>query len=189
MSAVQPCAVPPESLLAAYAGDGGYADCYAADLGFAVTQADYVAAFYTTRAFKLERLILKFAVSRPSTDAQARQLAQGDVDSFAAWTVEGRRENELLLCDLHGRTRSWLMTAAHANEAGTRLCFGSAVVPLRDRKTGTRRMGAGFNALLGFHRLYSRILLAAARSRLQLLRSSSKGTSSGASPKGTSSGA
>ncbi len=167
MAAIQPCAVPPDSLLAAYLADGGYADCYAADIGLAVTQTDYIAAFYTTRAFKLERLILKFALSRPSTDAQAIQLAQGGTDSFAAWTVEGRRDNELLLRDLHGRTRSWLMTDALANGTGTRLYFGSAVVPLRDRETGAHRMGAGFNALLGFHQLYSRILLAAARSRLR----------------------
>ena len=167
MSAVQRCAVPPDSLLAAYLGHGGYADCYTADLGFPVTQADYIAAFYTTRVFKLERLILRVAVSRPSTDAQAMQLAQGAADTFAAWSVEGRRENELLLCDLHGRTRSWLSTAALIDGNGTRLYFGSAVVPLRDRKTGKQRMGAGFNALLGFHQLYSRILLAAARSRLR----------------------
>jgi hypothetical protein len=37
-----------------------------------VTLAEYVNAFYTTRVFRLERIILKWAVSRPSTDAQAK---------------------------------------------------------------------------------------------------------------------
>jgi hypothetical protein len=50
--------------------------------------------------------------------------------------------------------------------AGTRLYFGSAVVPLRDAKTGGTRMGPLFRALLGFHRLYSRVLLRAAAKRL-----------------------
>ena len=36
---------------------------------------EFVFAFYTTLLFKLERLILKWTVSKPSTDAQARQLA------------------------------------------------------------------------------------------------------------------
>jgi hypothetical protein len=44
----------------------------------------------------------------------------------------------------------------------TRLYFGSAVVT----RTGQRRKAARFRALLGFHRGYSRALLAAAKSRL-----------------------
>ena len=54
-----------------------------------------------------------------------------------------------------------------AGPAGTRLHFGSAVVPARrarsDRRAG---LGALFTALLGFHKLYSRLLLKAARARL-----------------------
>ena len=57
---------------------------------------------------------------------------------------------------------------ADAAEApgATRLYFGSAVVPVRDRVSGQPRMGFVFQALLGFHKLYSRVLLGAARSRL-----------------------
>ena len=54
--------------------------------------------------------------------------------------------------------------------AGTRLYFGSAVVPTRDRATGEARMGTVFRALLGFHKLYSVILLSAARSRIEASR-------------------
>lgn len=152
-------------MLAPYAGEGGYADCYTTVVGRAVTHAEFVETFYTGGVFKLERLLLRLFLSKPSTDAQVRQLAAGEVDHFSAWTVEGRATNQLLMCDLHGRTRSWLMVAPVAN--GTQLYFGSAVVPVRDRATGQRRLGLLFKALLGFHRLYSRILLAAAASRLR----------------------
>lgn len=166
-ASVQPCAIPANALLDRYRQDGSYADCYCTDITGDVSHARYVEAFYTTPVFKLERLILRFAVSRPSTDAQAAQLANGTADSFAAWSVEARGEDQLLICDLHGRTRSWLMTAPLENGARTRLYFGSAVVPARDEKSGETRLGPVFSGLLGFHRLYSKILLSAARSRLQ----------------------
>ena len=166
MSTIQSRPLPEGTLLDSYRRNGAYADCYTTDITGEVSHSRFIEAFYTTRVFKLERWILRLAVSRPSTDAQAGQLAQGDIDSFAAWSVEARRENELLLCDLHGHTRSWLMTES-LDGGGTRLYFGSAVVPSRDPRTNVTRMGSGFRALLGFHKLYSRILLGAARARLE----------------------
>ena len=59
-----------------------YTDCYTADISGPVSHAQYVTAFYTTAVFKLERLILKWAVSRPSTDAQAEQMAAGAIDDL-----------------------------------------------------------------------------------------------------------
>lgn len=165
MTRVNAQPLPDHALLRAYARDGGYADCYATDLPAAVTHAQYVEAFYTTWLFKLERLILHFAVKRPSTDAQARQLATGSLHDFAAWKVEKRAENQLLLCDMFGRTRSWLMTAPLPG-GGTRLYFGSGVVPARDTRTGELKMGRSYSLLLGFHKLYSRALLGAAKARL-----------------------
>jgi len=50
--------------------------------------------------------------------------------------------------------------------AGTRLYFGSAVVPRRSARSGREGLGPLFSSLLGFHKLYSRLLLRAARSRL-----------------------
>ena len=85
----------------------------------------------------------------------------------AAWTVEARGTDQLLLCDFQGRTRSWLMVTPGEHGHSTRLYFGSAVVARVDRRTGRSRMGWGFHALLGFHRLYSRALLRAAQRRLQ----------------------
>lgn len=151
-----------------YSDSGAYVDCYVAEIAGTVSHAAFVEAFYTTAIFKLERLILRLLVSRPSTDLEARQLAQGNRSSFAAWSVEGRAPDQLLLADFIGRTKSWLMVAASRDDGSpsTRLFFGSAVVPARSRTTGRSSLGFGFNSLLGFHELYSRLLLGAARSRL-----------------------
>lgn len=157
--------LPPDALLRKYHETGAYTDCYATEIAGCVAHAAYVEAFYTTWIFKLERLLLKWLVSKPSTDDEARRLARGELDAFAAWTVEGRAPDQLLLADFMGRTKSWLMIEP-LDATRTRLYFGSAVVKIRDR-TGRQRLGFSFSALLGFHKLYSRALLAAARSALQ----------------------
>lgn len=167
MSLVRVCDLPSEALLRKYHDGGGYADCYAVDMARPVSQAEYVEAFYTTAVFKVERSILAWFASRPSTDGQAKALATGTSDAFAAWTVEGRKPDQLLLADFQGRTRSWLMSVPVAGGGATRLYFGSAVVPVASRKTGQAKMGFAFRALLGFHKLYSRVLLRAAVSRLE----------------------
>lgn len=94
-----------------------------------MTQSQYVIAFYTNSIFKIERIILKWIVAKPSTDLQAQHLADGSIDTFAAWQVEDRSENQLLLADFQGRTRSWLMVVplVVGDEVHTRLYFGSAV--------------------------------------------------------------
>ena len=85
--------------------------------------------------------------------------------------MEGRAPGQLLLADIGGRTRSWLMAAPSEGSAGTRLDFGSAAVPRRSARSGRAGLGPLFGALLGFHKLYSRLLLRAARSRLSRHRS------------------
>jgi hypothetical protein len=162
MTTIEPCAIPPTSFLHGYTSGGAYADCYATEIDRTVSQARYVEAFYTTRLFKLERWMLG-VMSRPSTDADVGHLASGQSDTFAAWHVESRSDGELLVAA--GRTRSWLM-AVPTGAGATRLFFGSAVVPASDRK-GRPSLGPVFHGLLGFHRLYSRALLRAARSRLE----------------------
>ena len=144
-------------------------DCYVIEVAKPVSHAEYVEAFYTTAVFKAERLLLAWFVAKPSTDLQARELAFGKATSFAAWSVEARCPDQLLLSDFQGRTRSWLMRAPAANDVSisTRLYFGSAVVPIAKVRSGERRMGVVFRALLGFHKLYSRVLLCAAVSRLE----------------------
>jgi hypothetical protein len=164
---ISACALPADALLGRYAGAGGFADCYFTDVDRAVGLPEFVEAFYTTALFRLERAILRLAVSRPSSDADVRRLARGETDAFAAWSVEDRAPHQLLLADATGRTRSWLKVEAKAGDGPvrTRLFFGSAVVPKRGG-SGRGDLGFVFTSLLGFHKLYSRALLAAARSRL-----------------------
>lgn len=162
--------LPAEALLNACQEAGAYADCYVCEVEGAISHAAFVEAFYTTRLFKLERFILRWLARRPATDADARRLAIGTAESFSAWRVKARAANQLLLADFTGRTQSWLMVAPVADsgtDEKTRLYFGSAVVPQAARHGAPRSMGFGFHALLGFHRLYSRLLLGAARSRLK----------------------
>ena len=154
---IEPRPLPDKALLRAYEQPGGYTDCFATDVPAAVTHEQYVAAFYTTPLFKCERFILRWAIAQPSTDAEARELASGLRDAFAAWTVEQRCANQLLLADIYGSTRSWLMV--EPGVTGTRLYFGSAVVPQARRRPS-------FGLLLGFHKAYSRALLASARRAL-----------------------
>jgi len=157
---IRPHPLPDAALLQAYARDGHYADCWTTEVAASVSHARFVEAFYTTWPFKLERWILKWAVSRPSTDDEARQLAAGTLERFSAWSVEGRVADQLLMRDeFTRRTRSWLMVEP-LPQGGTRLYFGSAVVRKKDGK-----LGSNFNLLLGFHKLYSQLLLGAAARR------------------------
>jgi len=168
MPSIQPCQLPEEALLAKYRDGGSFTDCYAVDVPAVVSQAAYVGAFYTSAVFKVERRLLGWFASRPATDEQAHALGAGPLDAFSAWTVEGRSATQLLLRDFQGRTRSWLMSSPVEVDGapGTRLYFGSAVVPVVNRRTGEARMGFVFRLLLGFHKVYSRVLLRAAVSRL-----------------------
>ena len=160
---------PPNALLTKYAKTGAYTDCFATDIARTVSHAEFVEAFYTGGLFKLERLLLRVFLSKPSTDLQARQLAAGELNEFAAWTVEVRAEDQLLLRAVDGRTRSWPMVSTTDAPSGARLYFGSAL--LLGRKTGNASTGQptmdfGFKALLSFHNFYSRALLSAAARRL-----------------------
>lgn len=160
--------LPVHALLARYRARGAFTDCYTTEVDGTVTLERFIAAFYTTLPFRAERLILRLALSHPSTDAEAAELAAGRRDHFAAWRVEERCADQVLLADVQGRTRSWLMVApiAGAVRPRTRLCFGSAIVPRTDPADGPPDIGPVFRALGRFHHVYSLVLLAAARRRL-----------------------
>ncbi len=167
MFSIEPCPLPDNALLNRYVLQGAYTDCYVTEISGILTHAQYVEAFYTTLLFKLERLILKWAVSKPSTDSQAKRLANGESDKFAAWSVEARSENQLLLYDYTGRTRSWLMIShARAEEnSRTRLYFGSAVT--RRQRSENDRGSFTFSPLMRFHKIYSVLLLYSVRLRFR----------------------
>src|SRR4030095_15593720 len=132
MSSVRPSQLPATALLRDYQSAGAYADCYVTDVQGTVSQRQFVEAFYTTPLFKLERALLAWLAAKPSTDTDARALAAGTLDAFAAWRVERRDTNQLLLSDFTGRTKSWLMAGAvepTGTTEKTRLDFGSGMCP------------------------------------------------------------
>ncbi len=158
--------LPAAAMLKAYSERRAYTDCFHIDLPGTITLADYIEAFYTTWLFMLERLVLATLVAKPSSDAQAAALARGERTKFAAWTVETREANQIVMRDYQSKTRSWLMCEA-LDSGMTRLYFGSAIVPARIRPDGSADLGDGFNQLIGMHRLYSVALLKAAAARLR----------------------
>ena len=170
MFTIESFPLPGETLLGVYKRSGAYTDCYSTEIAGAVTYAQFITAFFTTPVFKLERLILKLAVSKPSSDAEVNLLAEGETDTFAAWSVENRGENQLLMCDFQGRTRLWLMIEPVESGNRTRLYLGSALVPVKNTKTGVSSFGLTFYALNWFHKIYSVVLLLSAKSRLKILR-------------------
>ena len=163
MGSIQHCALPAGALLEKYARSGAYTDCYSIELTRPVTQGEFIEAFYTTAVFRIERWLLAKLLSRPSTDMDVRQLAMGKASRFAVWSVERGEHDQVLLAA--GRTRSWLMARCDESTGSTtRLYFGSAVVP--EVRDAVPRMGLLFKPLLGFHKMYSRALLAAAHRKL-----------------------
>jgi hypothetical protein len=165
-ASIKNTALPEQALLQSYLQNGHFTDCYSTEISQSVTHSQFIVAFYTTRLFKLERLILKLAISKPSTDAEALELAEKQRDTFAAWSVEARDTDQLLLCDFQGRTRSWLMVEALPSDHSpqTRLYFGSAVVRNEKKQRNPGKFGLGL--MFRFHRWYSVALLYSAKRRL-----------------------
>lgn len=140
---------------------GGFADSFVTRVPGTVPLPVYVEAFYTSRLFRAERVLLGLA-GHPSTDTEARAVAEGSADRIAVWGHPVRRGDELLMPQLSGATASWFMTRSVGTE--TELCFGTIVRP---GKSGAKRMPWVYRALSGFHRLYSRLLLASAARRVR----------------------
>lgn len=167
---IRSCALPAEAFLRRYDHGGGYADCFVVEASGLISLSQYVEAFYTTGLFKAERAVLSLS-GRPSSDVQANQVAVGAGSNFSAWSVEDRAEDQLLMCDVTARTRSWFMVTPVQNEASDRtlLYFGSAITAVRKGTAGRMTIGPVFKSLTGFHILYSRALLAAAKKRIERL--------------------
>jgi hypothetical protein len=159
--------VTDDALLKTYRGGvrperwGKYGDCFSLTVDRVVSLEDFVFAFYTSAVFRIERLLLRAFIGTPSSDSDARALAEGSAASFAVWYVGKRTATQLLMCDRYERTRSWFRVEA-LDGGRTRLQFGSAVAAARDR-AGAKSLGGTFRLLLGFHVLYSQVLLRAAK--------------------------
>lgn len=163
--------MPKESLLNTYRGGPhperwvGQGDCFSVAVAQPVSLGDFVYAFYTSPVFRIERAILRILAGAPSTDAEARGVADGSGSSFAIWRLGERTTTQLLMCDRFEKTRSWFQVAPMEG-GGTLLRFGSAVAASRNRETGALSVGRGFRWLMGFHVVYSRVLLGAAGRRV-----------------------
>jgi len=158
------CSLPPDAFLQRYSGNDGYADCFRVDVPGTIGLGRYVEAFYTTWLFRAERAILSLA-GHSSTDADAALVAEGDASRFAAWHVEARAEDQLLTCDVTGRTRSWFKVAPN-RDCSTTLYFGSAVTAVKSGKARRKLMGPAFQVMMPAHILYSRGLLSATRRKI-----------------------
>jgi hypothetical protein len=151
VSAIVERPLPDGALLASYDTDRGYVDCLEAKVTRGVSLPELIAAFYNSRAFRPERWLLGAVLGRKAGQAEVLRLADAQADRFSAWTVEARSADQILLCDIQGRTRSWLMVLPQGQD--TRLLFGTAVIEGRGRV---------FRMLLWFHKAYARALLAGA---------------------------
>jgi hypothetical protein len=166
--------VPADALLRTFHGGahperwGRYADCFAVSAPGEVGLGEFVFAFYTSQLFGIERFLLRALIHAPSSQADARAVADGTADKFAAWYVGARTSTQLLMCDRYERTRSWFCVA-NDRGVGTRLRFGSAVAASGNDSGKRPQRPAAFDLLLGFHVLYSQALLRAARKNLQSL--------------------
>mgnify|MGYP000064086267 FL=1 len=159
--------LPSNALSATYKTQGAFVDCYYSEVAKDISLDEYIQAFYTTPLFKLERSLLSLATFKRASDHDALALSLGKSDRYSIWTVEGREANQILMRDFTGNTRSWLMVQkASDSEAGTRLYFGSVVVPKEKTESGQASFGGLFHLLGKFHQIYSKALLTSAYKRL-----------------------
>lgn len=161
-TAVAAAELPPGALLERYRTAGGYVDCFVADVAQPLTLPQLVQAFYNSRAFRFERWLLGVLLGKRADADDVLCLAAAETQHLSAWSVEARTVDQILMCDFQSKTRSWLMVLPLQD--GTRLHFGTAVVPAQSRADK-----AVFTALLGFHRWYSRALLGSTVKQLQVL--------------------
>jgi len=168
MFSIRQQAVPDDALLRTYQGGDrperwrSSGDCFAVSVDRRVPLAEFVLAFYTSPVFRIERVILRLLAGAPSTDTEARRLADGSGMSFAIWRVGERRATQLLMCDRYERTRSWFRVVP-LKDGKTLLQFGSAVTSRSGDQPGTRIRVSLLRLLLKFHVVYSQLLLHAAK--------------------------
>jgi hypothetical protein len=165
------CPLPANAFLGKYRISGAYADCLKHEVPGHTSLAQLIEAFYTSPVFRPERIILGL-IGMPSNNQTVRRLALGGSDRFAAWHVEARSDDQILLCDFQSRTRSWLMAVPQTGADGaskTALYFGTAITTVDEAPAAKAFARATFVGLLWFHKLYARLLLWSAVRRLRAL--------------------
>lgn len=166
MAKVTQSTLPDGAFLLRYNSQvGAYTDCFVAHVSKPVALEAFISTFFDTWVFRLERKILSAFMGTASSAADVQAIASGASTQFASWQVEQRGIEQILLKVGDGPIRTWLMRRNDGQ--GTQLFFGSAVLPMSRAKDGTPKMGFAFRALLGFHTLYSKVLLGAALRKLR----------------------
>jgi len=164
---IQATEIPSSALLYGHVERGEYADAFYTDITYSADLSEYIRAFYSSRVMRVERFILKF-IGKPSSADQVEKLATGEISELAVWSVAERRKNEILLPDSYDRTCSWLMVS-YPSTGKTRLHFGTGVHRMRQQGEGATSLNLFFRATIGFHLLYSKVLLRSARNQLEKL--------------------
>ena len=165
---------PHGALVERYASRGDYVDCFAVDVSGAVSISELVDAFFGSRAFEPERRILR-ALGR-SSPIDSTGLTTGTQERPAAWTVEARSANQVLLCDFLSFTRCWLMVEVSPDDAArSRLYFGTAFARTRNPSAANFALRLVFSVLRPLHSAYAKILLNGAAARLRSRRAAGDG--------------
>ncbi|WP_421849510.1 hypothetical protein [Oricola sp.] len=164
MSIIQVAPLPVGSFLGPYAQDAAnYVDCYRTTVPGHIDLARFVATFFDSWIFRLERRLLAAFGQTGTSQGDVQALADGRSGGFAGWRVERRSDTQLLMSVRHDTIRTWLCIEPHPGDASrTDLYFGSAVVAVAAGPHGTKRRRRLATLLIPVHRLYSRILLRAA---------------------------
>lgn len=168
MFAITQGPIPDKALIETYARiKGGHTDCYYVDVPRYVTLSEFIQTFFSSPVFRLERLLLNMSPTGRSTDQDIANLASGTGNTMAVWKVDAREENQLIMSAGNGPIRTWLKVDTDYPETGkTRLFFGSALAPTRNKNGEQRKLSWVFKVSLGFHGFYSQLLLSLAARRL-----------------------
>ncbi|WP_299989607.1 hypothetical protein [uncultured Ruegeria sp.] len=162
MRQVEEHSIPEGSLLHQFAKRPGYhADAFVAHVGFVPSQSEYIMAMFDSPVFRIERALLALAAFKPSFAKDVAALALVENDQIACWKTVQRTQQELQMKVEKGRVRTWLMVEP-AQGGASKLWFGSAIVPKPAQTGKAGGIGFVFRTLMGFHKLYSRVLLRAA---------------------------
>ena len=161
---------PPEtSLLAQRRGEDWYRDAFRACVPGHVTLGTFVTEFFAGPAFLPERMALHL-IGRGAGAAEIAALAEGTATRFAAWEMEAREADQLLMHDFLDRTCCWLAVSheGDASDLGAPHNAGEREQRFLWFGTGLRNPGGPFARWLKQpHRAYARWLLAGAARRLR----------------------
>ena len=100
MTAIGERPPPDDSLIAPFGkAPGHYADAFTTELDAPISLQDLITAFYTSPLFRAEHLVLRLA-GRGGAAGELDALAAGQGARFAAWSVQARKDGEMLLADV-----------------------------------------------------------------------------------------